>query len=479
MAERIRGQVSLARYKRELISKGETLDVHKLLASPVADAENGASELMRLKALVQKGKVMPDVYPPKMKLLSPGKAMVGFRQSFWVNEKTTNTWDEVALDLATNRQTLEELRVVLAKPAFDFKLDHSRGFEMSLAHLSPAKSLSQWFGVAVQNSMRNGDNQAALEDLLAAIAVPRVLENDRIAISELVRLAVSSINLGSTWEALQADVWTDEQLALIQTAWKKNTFAANMIQSLRIERADGEIYVDRFQNSNDETYKAMFPAWLSTLVSDDDSDSSHWWQQEFFRKQIYCRVWRFAWLYQDEKFYLEGVQQLIDDKRTGAERAARPVDVYWFGLAKAPRQKFYNNWRFGMSAQSLATLSLATVKSTRAETDRSMVLCAIALKRYLLRHRKLAPDLSALAPEFLSSVPTDYMDGKPMKYRLNADGTWLLYSVGDDGRDDGGDPSPTKPDGTYSMIWRGKDVVWPSPATPKEIEAWRKNASKN
>ena len=38
-----------------------------------------------------------------------------------------------------------------------------------------------------------------------------------------------------------------------------------------------------------------------------------------------------------------------------------------------------------------------TVKSARAETMRSVVLCAIALKRYLLRHGKPAPDLGALA----------------------------------------------------------------------------------
>lgn len=477
--ERWRGQISLARFKRALAAKGETLDIHKLIAPTVADADNGAPELMRLKALIQEGKVIPKSYPPKMELISPGKVIVGYREKFWIDEKTTNTWEEASLDLATNRQTLEQLRVVLAKPMFDFKLDHSQGFEMNLLHLAPAKSFCQWFGPAFQNSLCNGENQAALEDLLAAIAIPRVLENDRVVISELVRIAISSINLGTTWEALQADVWTDEQLAMIQKAWERNTFVTNMIRSLKVERADGEGYYEHSLKSNDETYKYMFPSWLTSLTGDSDADSPSWWPRDFFRKQIYCRVWRFAWLHQDEKFYLEGVQQLIDDHRTGAEKAARPSEEYWFGLAKAPRQKFYNNWRFGISAQALANLSMVTVKSARSETDRSMVLCAIALKRYSLRHSKSASDLNALVPEFLPSVPTDCMDGKPMKYRLNANGTWLLYSVGNDGRDNGGDPSPAKSDQTYPLIWRGKDVVWPSPATPEEIEAWRKESAKN
>ena len=133
-----------------------------------------------------------------MKLVAAGKAMVGFRENSWTDETVTNTWAELELDLATNKQIFAQLRTALAKPAFDFKVDHSWGFPTNLFHLAPTKSLCQWLGTSFQNSLRKGENQAALQDLLAAIAVPRVLENDRIVISELVRIAISSINLGST-----------------------------------------------------------------------------------------------------------------------------------------------------------------------------------------------------------------------------------------------------------------------------------------
>ena len=168
------------------------------------------------------------------------------------------------------------------------------------------------------------------------------------------------------------------------------------------------------------------------------------------------------------------MDQLIHDHQTGAKKAALQGESIWLDLpiSKTPHQNFYDNWRFGMSAKSHATLLRTTVKSAHAETDRSMVLCAVALKRYALRHGRPAPDLNSLVPEFLPVVPTDYMDGKSLKYHLNADGTWRLYSVGDDGRDDDGDPSPTKPDQAYRAIWRGKDAVWPSPATPEEIAAF-------
>ena len=76
--------------------------------------------------------------------------------------------------------------------------------------------------------------------------------------------------------------------------------------------------------------------------------------------------------------------------------------------------------------------------------------------------RKLPPRLEALVPEFLAAVPHDYMSAKPVVYRLKDAGSYVLYSVGVDGKDDGGDPAP--PPGKAPGLWEGRDAVWPSPA---------------
>jgi len=102
----------------------------------------------------------------------------------------------------------------------------------------------------------------------------------------------------------------------------------------------------------------------------------------------------------------------------------------------------------------------AGTSAVSAETERQMTLAAIALKRFQLRHGKLPPSLEALVPELLPAVPYDYMSAKPLGYRLKADGTYVLYSVGEDGKDDGGDPTP--PPGTSPGLWGGRDAVWPS-----------------
>ncbi len=95
-----------------------------------------------------------------------------------------------------------------------------------------------------------------------------------------------------------------------------------------------------------------------------------------------------------------------------------------------------------------------------------MTLAAIALKRCQLRHGEPPSSLEALVPEFLAVVPYDYMSAKPLRYRLKPDGNYVLYSVGLDGKDDGGDPSPAS--SATSGLWGGRDAVWPAPATEPE-----------
>jgi hypothetical protein len=65
------------------------------------------------------------------------------------------------------------------------------------------------------------------------------------------------------------------------------------------------------------------------------------------------------------------------------------------------------------------------------------------------------------------------VDGQPLRYRRNADGTFLLYSVGVDGKDDGGNPTGSGAASRGSFYWQdatARDWVWPQPATPAEVQ---------
>jgi hypothetical protein len=112
----------------------------------------------------------------------------------------------------------------------------------------------------------------------------------------------------------------------------------------------------------------------------------------------------------------------------------------------------------------------------KMEAAKRLTVAAIALKRYQLKHAEYPTSLSALTPEFLPAVPRDPIDGQPLRYRLNPDGTFLLYSIGDDGKDGGGDVTPLSPRPVYWL--RAPDWVWPKPATPEEIQHYYDNLPK-
>lgn len=68
-----------------------------------------------------------------------------------------------------------------------------------------------------------------------------------------------------------------------------------------------------------------------------------------------------------------------------------------------------------------------------------LLICELALQLFRAEHDREADRLEDLVPEVLPAVPLDPFTDQPLVYRPTADGP-LLYSLGYDRRDDGGQP---------------------------------------
>jgi hypothetical protein len=125
-----------------------------------------------------------------------------------------------------------------------------------------------------------------------------------------------------------------------------------------------------------------------------------------------------------------------------------------------------------MFTKSVQSLQRFAYRLQSIEVARQLVVTAIVLKRFQLRHGSNPAALADACPEFLKEVPRDPADGKPLRYQLKPDGTFVLYSVGEDGMDNRGDPTP--PPDTKEFPWlKGKDLVWQQVATDAEVAAHR------
>ncbi len=92
-----------------------------------------------------------------------------------------------------------------------------------------------------------------------------------------------------------------------------------------------------------------------------------------------------------------------------------------------------------------------TVAHKRQQAQARLLMAELALHAYRLDHEDNPKGLADLVPDYLPSIPEDPFGNHPLIYMKGATGP-ILYSVGPDGRDDGGRPIPAT---SFSPTARG------------------------
>jgi hypothetical protein len=99
-----------------------------------------------------------------------------------------------------------------------------------------------------------------------------------------------------------------------------------------------------------------------------------------------------------------------------------------------------NGSRAGILSRLLVpALSKIRLNCARSEGYRANATIAVAMTRYRLDHGAYPDKLTALVPDYLDEIPADPFDGQSIRV-LHGDDAWTIYSVGPDGKDDGGKP---------------------------------------
>ena len=148
------------------------------------------------------------------------------------------------------------------------------------------------------------------------------------------------------------------------------------------------------------------------------------------------------------------------------ERVFRHVFANWLGQADKPRQQrtkqclglfvFEPDPTSAKTQPSasevsgyihesvMAALLVSSVQQTFFAIDReaardSLLTAVLALELFAREHGHYPEKLEELVPDFLPAVPEDThaLPKTPLRYRRDADGA-LIYSVGENGTDDGG-----------------------------------------
>jgi hypothetical protein len=424
-------------------------------------------------------------HPNLMEITGTNSAIVVWKENglkkqnrSWPDDPGTLAWDELR-NAVNNAQIDAACAAVLSGP-IAFNLNAGAGNAMLLPHLAMLKNLTQTLGSRTVLALHDGDKNAAFTNLLAETRLVTAWNPEPSEISHLVRFAETKLAFNATWQVLQTNDWPDEQLARLQAEWEAVNFFTNLPETAAFKRASDVAACEQNWHELPEL-QPTFGEFFHQALSDPFSiwpDLLHRWNQgDYFRRGVFEDETSLLLFYRDREIELRNaVQAPTWMQMRGLQGVANEV----FFQSKNLHSRFQvimNLHRMNMAVQTRGFSLLG--RGAEAETERRILVTAIALERHRGKHGSYPQTLAALAPEFLKIVPADFMDGQPLRYRVTNDGHFILYSVGLDCVDDGGKINLRTGDEDFARPIRPgtpppeSDIVWPLPASAAEVSALR------
>lgn len=312
-------------------------------------------------------------------------------------------------------------------------------FEVPLAGFQVTRSLVLALSVHASAKLAVGRNDEAEADVLAALRLSRgfIAMPDDTLVEAMIGAICSKAALQPVWEGCRQQKWTESQLARLQHELAQLRPMEALGRSFRTERTMVVLAFDSY--SPVEILKG------------------HESPQEARRWRLISLMPR-GWVQQNKVAYVRMVQPAID------AAAASGTPVFLARLAECDQEPVRTEESsfspYTLLAELVAPAFHKVIRNAlSAENDLILARTACALERHRIATGVYPEALGELVPSLLAAVPTDVVDGQPLRYRRDADGTFLLYSVGLDGKDDGGRPAKWEHQGGNAGL--DGDWVWP------------------
>ena len=363
---------------------------------------------------------------------------------------------DVRLALSRYGAPLDELAEAAAtrpRSRFPINWHASSPFMISLRHGTILQELGAALRLRACAELADGDHARAAADLALIFRLSDALVSDAILIDHLVNITILGLAAQPIWDGLESRRWDAGELARLQEALGHQDVLANYKRAIRCEEASvgrGLDYLERHGDGKD-LYRLVFMpepegmSLMNRLFYGFVGIAPHGW----YDQNKACLV------HYEQTYVLEAVDPATHrafPEKLAAGAAARQT------IGVGPYTLFFHE------AAPVFDTMLARSARTQAICDQEAIACA--LERFYLEHQTYPDHLDALVPGFLDRVPTDVIDGAPMRYRRTPDGRYLLYSIGWNGRDDGGQVAwkegPRLDDRAGDWVWQYQPLQPPA-----------------
>ncbi len=331
------------------------------------------------------------------------------------------------------------IRQALQRPLMRMDGNYAHPAEIPIPNFVTERAFAQTLGARAQCHLLLGQPGEALRDLTLMHDSGRIMAESKpmTLVAAMINVAVRGIYADAIADGMRLHAWHEPQLAALEEQLKQINLLPPVRQSVEMERV-GHCYYLETEVSARMGYE---------LFKFSYSDKTGSWTD--LKDSVIGRLIPRGWVYHNIvagcNLY-SNVFACMDSTR----QIVFPDKVAQLGKIVA-RFSHWSPYTFivGPLAPNFSRALQTTAKN---QTMVNQALIACALERYHLAHGEYPESLEALAPQFLDNIPHDVIGGNPLHYRRAADGTFLLYSVGWNGRDDGGVRGKSDAEG---------DWVWP------------------
>jgi hypothetical protein len=330
-------------------------------------------------------------------------------------------WDDALAGtiLASNRQALASWDAAAKMP--DLQVPEISNCEDSLSYLRVWKELAQLAGVRENLLLHSGQEQEAFDQMVRQIQLGRRMQNAHgVLIVYLVGTAVHNVGL------TQMQRW----------AGKTHLTPSQLKDYIRQLELDPKPEGDAFANSIRGEYQSMIgtmAAMRSGKLIDLETGKNYPHQTRLIPMLNFSRT---------KALFAQPLLALVKAAPHHFNEAKLPdldSDHPQFVSQMLSGNMLGQIWYRMMMPAVIPSLA----KKSQADAQLQATRVILALRAYQLAHGSLPADLNALVPEFLDKVPVDDFDGQPLRYSPERK---IVYSVGKNLKDDGGDDRESKTD---------------------------------
>lgn len=415
--------------------------------------------------------------PSLMERVSDDVVLVVWQRERLLSQEGENLWPRYRELFQDDQKTLDAATTAILSGPIRYELNAGHGMAMLLRHLAPLKNLATALSQRAMVNLHDGETAAAWTNLLAVTRLATAWEVEPVEVSHLVRLSLAGIGFNLTWQMLQTNAWSEAELSQLQREWEAVDYFKDLSELTAFTRAAA---VAACQQERTETLE------IGAQVKEMVRVPRYAWSM---LKDLHRQVrYRQGGSYEDEVALLQFYRDRELEMRTNAAcstwRQMQPLpgvtNLSFFQSKHPSRIQSMLNLR-SMSGAAMRSGPSFLLRVAEGEMRRRLIITALALERYQRQNKDYPNTLAELQPEFIQAVPLDFSDGQPLRYRRRAEGDFVLYSIGSDGVDDGGQMPRLRrdfpiPDETMIPGWvKAKaDIVWPRAATITEVEEFHR-----